>query len=158
MVIENTTDNNPTPRLPHRLPLAIKLLHPDAIAPSYGRLGDAGLDLYACEDTVLLPGEQRVVKTGIALAIPAGAVGLVWDRSGMAAKNGVKTMAGVIDATYRGELGVVMISLRDLAYEIKKGDRIAQLLVQPIFTADISIVDDLDATHRGIDGFGSSGR
>jgi dUTP pyrophosphatase len=136
----------------------VKRLHPDAQLPKYGRPGDAGLDLHAAEDVTLVPHEQRIVKTGIALAIPPGAVGLVWDRSGMAAKNGVKTMAGVIDHTYRGELGVVLVNVTNRPYDVKKGDRVAQLLVQPIHTADVQEVDDLDETNRGDGGFGSSGR
>jgi dUTP pyrophosphatase len=140
------------------IPVKVKLLRPDARAPSYGRPGDAGLDIYACEDTILPPNMQTMVPTGVALAIPEGTVGLVWDRSGMAAKSGIKTMAGVLDSTYRGELKIVLINLRSTPYEVKKGDRIAQLLVQPIHTADIEVVQDLDETHRGEGGFGSSGR
>lgn len=136
----------------------VKLLHPDAKVPSYGRPGDAGLDLCAIEDVTLSPNEQKIVKTGLAIVIPPGTVGLVWDRSGMAAKNGVKSMAGVIDHTYRGELGVVLVNVTKQNYEIKKGDRVAQLLVQPIYTAQVSVVDELDETHRGSGGFGSSGR
>jgi len=140
------------------IPVKIKKLHPDALLPKYGRTGDAGLDLHANETVILPPGEQRMVSTGIALAIPAGTVGLVWDRSGMAAKNGVKTMAGVLDHTYRGELKVVLINLRTTPYEVKQGDRVAQLLVQPVHTAEVQEVEELDDTIRGEGGFGSSGR
>jgi dUTP pyrophosphatase len=140
------------------IPLKIKRLHSDAQVPAYGRPGDAGLDLFSCEDKTLHPGQQHIFKTGLSLAIPPGAVGLVWDRSGMAAKNGVKSMAGVIDANFRGELGVVLMNLTPNAYDVKKGDRIAQLLVQPIHAADIELVDELDETVRADGAFGSSGR
>jgi len=138
--------------------LRVKRLHPDAKLPCYGRPSDAGLDLHAFEDTVLAPNEQQVIKTGIAVAVPEGTVGLVWDRSGMAAKNGIKTMAGVIDCTYRGELVVVLINLRSTPYGIRKGDRVAQLLVQPIITIDVEETTELDETPRGTNKFSSSGR
>lgn len=140
------------------IPVQIKKLTPDATLPAYGRPGDAGLDLVSKEDYTLVPGEQHVFKLGIALAIPEGTVGLVWDRSGMAAKHGIKTMAGVLDHTYRGELGVVLMNIAKHPYEVKKGDRIAQLLIQPIYTAMITEVDELSETIRGEGGFGSSGR
>ncbi|MBR9700687.1 dUTP diphosphatase [Candidatus Woesearchaeota archaeon] len=135
----------------------VKRLIPDAVLPSYGRPGDAGLDLTTIESHILSPGERRMFSTGLAIAVPEGMVGLVWDRSGMAAKNGIKTMAGVIDCTYRGELKIVLLNTTDESYEIKKGDRIAQLLVQPINTVEV-VESDLDDSHRGESGFGSSGR
>ena len=141
-----------------RMDIRIKKLNDDATLPAYGRPGDAGLDLASREDWTLQPGEQHVFKLGIALAIPSGTVGLIWDRSGLAAKHGIKTMAGVLDHTYRGELGVVLMNVSKVPYEVKKGDRIAQLLIQPIHTVSVTEVDDLDETHRGAGGFGSSGR
>jgi dUTP pyrophosphatase len=140
------------------IPIKVKKLRDDAIIPAYGRPGDAGMDLYSVDDATLAPNEQKIIKTGVAIAIPEGTVALFWDRSGMAAKNGVKTMAGVIDCTYRGELGVVLMNLRSTSYEVKKGDRIAQMLVQPIYTAEVHVVDELDETQRGLGSFGSSGR
>ena len=136
----------------------VKKLHPDAQPPRYGRPGDAGLDIHALTDVTIPAGEHAIVQTGIALAVPSGTVGLVWDRSGMAAKHGIKTMAGVLDHTYRGELRIVLLNTSTVPYEVKKGDRIAQLLVQPIITATVTEVEQLDETHRGEDGFGSSGR
>ena len=85
-----------------------KKLHEHAIVPKYAHPGDAGMDFYSCEDCSIKPNERKVVKTGIAMAIPDGFVGLVWDKSGIAAKKGIKTMAGVIDAGYRGEVGIVL--------------------------------------------------
>jgi len=136
----------------------IKRLHPDALVPKYGRPGDAGLDLHALVDVTVAAGERVLVPTGIALAIPVGTVGLVWDRSGMAAKHGMKTMAGVLDHTYRGELKIVLLNTTGAAYEIKKGDRIAQLLIQPIITTEVIEVAELEETVRGDGNFGSSGR
>ena len=138
--------------------IRIKKLHDDVQVPSYGRPGDAGMDIHAREDKTLMPSEQHIFKTGFSLAIPEGYVSLVWDRSGMAAKNGVKVMGGVLDHTYRGEVGVVLINLTQKPYGVKKGDRIAQLLIQPICTVEVEVVDDLEQTHRGEGGFGSSGR
>lgn len=136
----------------------VKRLHPDAIVPKYGRPGDAGLDMHALVDMTVAAGERVMVPTGIALAIPVGTVGLVWDRSGMAAKHGMKTMAGVLDHTYRGELKIVLLNTTGVPYEIHKGDRIAQLLIQPIVTSDVIEVAELEETMRGEGGFGSSGR
>lgn len=136
----------------------VQRLHPDAQLPKYGRPGDAGLDIHALVDLAVAPGERVMVPTGIALAIPPGTVGLVWDRSGMAAKHGIKTMAGVIDHTYRGELKIVLFNTSDAPHQILKGDRIAQLLVQPVITTDVIEVTELDETVRVDGGFGSSGR
>lgn len=140
------------------VPVRIKKVRDDAIVPRYGRPGDAGFDFYSREDVILQPQEQHIFETGIAMAIPEGTVGLVWDRSGMAAKNGVKTMAGVLDHTFRGEIGLVLVNVTKKPYEVKKGDRIAQMLIQPIYTAEISVVDELDSTVRSDGRFGSSGR
>ncbi|HEX2994786.1 MAG TPA: dUTP diphosphatase [Anaerolineales bacterium] len=136
----------------------VKKLIPDAQLPKYGRPGDAGFDLYAAEDMSLAPGKHSLIKTGIAVSIPEGTVGLIWDRSGMAARHGIKTMAGVVDFTYRGEVGVVLINLSQNSYGIKKGDRIAQMLIQPVLHAQVEEVTDLEGTERGASGFGSSGK
>lgn len=136
----------------------IKRLEPTAQLPKYGRPGDAGLDIHSHETHILKPNERKVFKTGFAIAIPEGTVGLVWDRSGMAAKHGIKTMAGVLDHTYRGELGVVLLNTTEEPYEVRQGDRIAQLLVQPIHTAEVEEVPELSETVRGAGRFGSSGR
>jgi dUTP pyrophosphatase len=116
------------------------------------------MDLASREDKTLQQGEQHLFKLGFAMAIPEGTVALVWDRSGMAAKHGIKTMAGVIDCTYRGEVGVVLVNVRKEPYGVKKGDRIAQMLIQPVHTASIEVVEELSETVRGDGGFGSSGR
>jgi dUTP pyrophosphatase len=136
--------------------LKIKRIHPEAKLPSYGHKGDAGLDLFSCADYVLGAGEVKAIQTGIKVAIPRGYVGLIWDKSGISLK-GVHKLAGVVDAGYRGEVQVVMINLRNAPYEIKKGMKIAQMLVQPISEVEVIEAEDLDDTLRGEDGFGSTG-
>lgn len=136
----------------------IKKLKDDAQVPLYKRPGDAAFDLFSCEDWTLQPHEQHIFPIGIAMAIQQGCAGLIWDRSGMGAKHGIKVLGGVIDHTYRGEIGVGLINLTKVPYEVRKGDRIAQMLIQPVYTAELQEVDDLDETARGEGGFGSSGR
>jgi dUTP pyrophosphatase len=140
------------------LTLPVRRLNAGAVLPRYGRLGDAGLDLFSAEHHELAPGTRYVFGTGIAIAVPDGYVGLVWDRSGLAAHGGLTTMGGVIDATYRGEVRVPLLNTGDEPYIVHVGDRIAQLLVQAIPIVEIVEVDALDDTHRGSAGFGSSGR
>lgn len=136
--------------------LKIKRIHPEAKLPSYGHKGDAGLDLFSCADYVLGAGEVKAIQTGIKVAIPRGYVGLIWDKSGISLK-GVHKLAGVVDAGYRGEVQVVMINLGNAPYEIKKGMKIAQMLIQPISEVEVIEAEDLDDTLRGEDGFGSTG-
>ena len=137
--------------------LRIKKLSKSAIIPKYIREGDAAMDLYANEDVVLQPGVQHAVKTGIAMAIPKDHVGLIWDRSGLAVRNGLKTMGGVIDSNYRGEIGVITINLSSEPFKVEKGMRIAQMIIQRVEVMDVEEVNDLDETVRGSDAFGSSG-
>jgi len=136
--------------------LKIRRIHPEAKLPSYGHKGDAGLDLFSCADYVLGAGEVKAIQTGIKVAIPRGYVGLIWDKSGISLK-GVHKLAGVVDAGYRGEVQVVMINLGNTPYEIKKGMKIAQMLIQPINEVKVIEVEDLDDTSRGEGGFGSTG-
>jgi len=136
--------------------LKVKRINPSGKLPSYGHPGDAGLDLFSAEDYILKPDEVRAVPTGIQVAIPRGHVGLIWDKSGISLK-GVHKLAGVVDAGYRGEVQVVMINLGPNPYEIKKGMKIAQMLIQPIVEVDVVEAQDLEETSRGKDGFGSTG-
>jgi len=126
-------------------------------APTYAKKGDAAFDLRSAEEKLLKPGEKHVVKTGLRVAIPEGFVGLVWDRSGLAAKNGIHCLAGVIDCTYRGEVGVVIKNLGHDDFLVEKNMRIAQMLIQPIATATLTEVEELDETVRGAGGFGHTG-
>jgi dUTP pyrophosphatase len=132
-------------------------LHPGATLPTRAHPDDAGLDLYALEDTALAPGQGSLVKTGVAIALPAGHVGLVADRSSLA-RRGLKTAGGVIDAGYRGELGVVLWNISGQPQALKAGERVAQLLVVPIATPAVFETPALDETSRGANGFGSTGR
>jgi len=136
--------------------LKVKRIHPEARLPVYGHPGDAGLDLFSVVDRDLAPGEVFAVPTGIQIAIPPGHVGLVWDKSGISLK-GVHRLAGVVDAGYRGEVQVVMINLGAAPFAVRKGMKIAQLLVQPVAAVGIIECETLDGTPRGEGGFGSTG-
>lgn len=137
----------------------IKILKvdPEAIIPNYAKLGDAGMDFYSAEEAVLKPGERKAVSSGIKMEIPEGYVGLVWDKSGLALNGGIKTMAGVIDSGYRGEIKIVLINLSDKDFEIKKGQKIAQMIVQKFESAETEAADNLSGSERGDGGFGSTG-
>lgn len=137
--------------------LKFKKIYPDAIAPAYGREGDAGMDLYAYEDKELLPGERYTFKTGVAVEIPNGFVMLIWDRSGLAVKHGLTVLAGVVDSNFRGEIGVCILNTANEKYQIKKGDRIAQFLIQPVEKAELEEVPELSETERGDKWQASSG-
>lgn len=137
--------------------IKIKKLHPDAVIPNYAHPGDAGMDLYSIEeDFILRPGERKMVGTGISAELPEGYVALIWDKSGVGSK-GIKRLGGVIDCHYRGEYKVVLINLSNEDYEIKKKQKIAQVLIQKIENPEIEIVEELSETPRGEGGFGSTG-
>ena len=142
--------------------IEVRLLHPDALPPARTRPGDAGSDLRCVEPFRLEPGERAVVPTGVAVAVPEGAAGLVVPRSGLAARHGISVVngPGLIDPSYRGEVKVVLVNLGSEPYEGAPGDRIAQLLLVPCLTPDVRPVDELppSADGRGEAGFGSSGR
>ncbi|MBI2810662.1 MAG: dUTP diphosphatase [Candidatus Melainabacteria bacterium] len=137
--------------------IEILKVSPEAVLPTRAHPDDAGLDLYNLDDVHLEPGMGKTVKTGIALALPAGHVGLVADRSSLG-KKGIKTAGGVIDAGYRGEIHIVLWNLSPEAVQLKRGERIAQLLILPIATPAVQEVSTLDETLRGTKGFGSSGK
>lgn len=138
--------------------LKIKKTHPEAKLPQYATVGDAGMDLFALEETILKPGQFLGVSTGVAFEIPNGYVGLVWDKSSLSIMNGLKTLGGVIDAGYRGEVKVGMINLSDKEYKIEKGHKVAQMLLQKIEHPTIVEVAELSETERGKGGFGSTGK
>ena len=142
------------------LPVPVVRLDPALPLPRYAHPGDAGLDLHAREDVTLGPGERALMPTGVAVAIPDGHVGLVHPRSGLALRHGVSLVntPGTIDAGYRGELQVPLINHdRSAAVTIRRGDRIAQLLVQPVAHAALVEVDELPEAARSAGGFGSTG-
>ncbi|MCM2277919.1 MAG: dUTP diphosphatase [Oligoflexia bacterium] len=128
-----------------------------AVLPTRAHPDDAGMDLYSLEDVELVPGQGQVVKTGIALALPEGYVGLVADRSSLA-KRGVKTAGGIIDAGYRGQVHIVLWNISNAHVALRRHERIAQLLILPVGTPAVVEVSSLDGTARGEKGFGSSGR
>ena len=141
--------------------ILLKLLDDGLAAPRYQRENDAGFDLSSRVDLLLAPGERATIPTGIAMAIPSGFAGFVLPRSGLASRHGIALVnsPGLIDAGYRGEVAVVVINTdRREAFQIRRGDRIAQLVVQRIEEATILQVDDLDETSRGAGGFGSTGK
>lgn len=138
--------------------IKFKRLSKDAIMPSYAHPGDAGLDLYSIENYTLKPGERYAFNMGFALEIPKGYVALVWDKGSLPFKAGVHTLAGVGDSGYRGEYLIILINLGKKSYQIEKGDKIAQLLIQPIVNAKIREVKALSKTSRGEGKLGSTGR
>ena len=144
------------------LDLPVLRLDPDLPLPAYARAGDAGVDLLAREDVTLAPGGGRaVIPTGIAIALPEGYAGFVQPRSGLAAKHGVTCLntPGLIDSGYRGELKVCLINHDpDEPFEVVRGERIAQLVVQAVANVNFVEVEALDETERGDQGYGSSGR
>ena len=138
-------------------PLHIKKLDPSAVTPTKSNSTDAGYDLYAIEDLEIGPHNQKLVKTGISMAIPKGYVGLIWPRSGLAHKHGIDVFAGVIDAGYRGDIGVILYNSKLNHYKVNKGDRVAQILLQKVENFELIEVSELNNTDRDIGGFGSTG-
>ncbi len=139
----------------------VRRLDPELPLPAYARTGDAGLDLLAAEDTSLQPGERAAIPTGLAVAIPEGYAGFVHARSGRALKEGLALVnaPGLIDSGYRGEIKVIVVNLDPRSpVDIKRGDRIAQLVIQPVVAAELEEVDELPGSTRADGGFGSSGR
>ena len=140
--------------------ILIKRLDPTVPLPSYAKAGDAGADLATRIDFTINPGERMLVPTGISIALPNGYVALVHPRSGLAIKHGISMVntPGTVDAGYRGELQVILIN-HDLTQPVsfKKGDRIAQLVIQKLERADFVEVSDLPGSDRAAGGFGSTG-
>jgi dUTP pyrophosphatase len=140
--------------------LEVRRLDPDLPVPSYAHPGDAGIDLYAADTTSIAPGARALVPTGVALAIPEGWVGLVHPRSGLAVEHGVTVLnaPGTIDAGYRGEVKVLLVNHGEGAFEVRHGQRVAQLLLVRVGRAEVRDVERLDVTVRSDGGFGSTGR
>ena len=136
--------------------LKIKKLRVDAILPTRAHHDDAGADLYSCGDWEIAPGTRVVIPTGVALQIEDGYVGLIWDKSGIGAK-GLKSLGGVLDAGYRGEIFVTLHNLSDVPYLFSHGHKIAQLLIQKVEFPELEEVTELDNSKRGDKGFGSTG-
>lgn len=144
-----------------KIKIEFQKLNPDAIVPSYGTSFAAGADLYSADDdTVINPGDTAFIHTGLALAIPAGLVGLIYARSGMACKRGIApaNKVGVIDSDYRGEIIVALHNHGKDEVTVVKGERVAQIVFTPYYAADFLETDELPETTRGTGGFGSTGR
>jgi dUTP pyrophosphatase len=139
--------------------LRVKKLDERAKLPSYAHPGDAGLDFFALDDFVVPAGKQTSnIRTGVSIAIPDGFVGLFWDKSGLGSKNGLKVMAGVIDSGYRGELLLSLFNTSNQDYHFKAGDKVMQLVIQPVVSAQIIETENLPDSARGEGGFGSTGK
>lgn len=158
------------------LKIQITKLHPDAIIPAYATPGSVGMDLYALSDYTVNSGERVMARTGVAIALPDGFEATIRPRSGNAWKHGVTVMnsPGTVDSDYRGELKVCLVKLSNVqikhgpgatftqhsdghTFAIRKGDRIAQLVITPVLRASLQEVEKLDETVRGEGGFGSTG-
>jgi dUTP pyrophosphatase len=140
--------------------LPVRRLRDDAVLPSRAYPGDAGLDLAACEEWEVGPGQRAVVSTGLAVAIPEGYAGFVLPRSGLARRHGITIVntPGLIDSGYRGEVQVTLLNTDAAeAFRVEPGMRVAQLVVLAVPEARLVEVDELPATERGAGGFGSSG-
>jgi dUTP pyrophosphatase len=126
--------------------------------PRYAHSGDVGLDLFSLEDYELSPGERKIFMLGFALEFPAGYAAIVKDKGSLPMKAGIHTMGGVFDAGYRGEYNVNLINLGQESYVIKKGDKIAQLVIYPVALAELEEIESLSDSVRGEGRFGSTGR
>jgi len=150
--------SEPTPD--HTVEIALRRLDPELPAPAYAHPGDAGADLLTTVDVTLAPGERALVPTGIAIALPHGYVALVHPRSGLAARHGLSIVntPGTVDAGYRGEIKVLLINLdQHDPIVLRRGDRVAQLVIQRVETARFVDVEVLPESVRGAGGYGSTG-
>lgn len=135
----------------------IKRLKENAIIPSYAHAGDAGMDLYSVENYIVAGGERTLVSTGISMELPSGYFASIRGKSGLAYKKGISILGGVIEYGYTGEYGVIVLNTGDEDFEIRAGDKIAQVVISPVSTAEIEEVDSLKDSERGNDAFGSTG-
>lgn len=138
--------------------LKITKLHPDAKIPQYAHHNDAGMDLFCVEEVTIKPGERLQIKTGIAMEIPDGYVGLIWDKSGLSHKFGLRTLGGVVDSGYRGEILIGMYNLGTEPYVFEVGNKVAQMLIQKVEQPSIIEVESLSESVRGDKAFGSTGK
>lgn len=140
----------------------VKKLKPNAVLPTYGSAEAAGADLYACLESsvVIQPGESAFIPTGLSMELPKGYAGLIYARSGLACKRGLApaNKVGVVDSDYRGEFIVVLYNHGSVPQEISHGERIAQLVITPVFTPGFTEVAELTDTERSAGGFGSTGK
>lgn len=138
--------------------MKIQLINEHAKIPTRGTPYSAGYDLYSTENFVILPGDRHLFKTGLKMEIPIGLYGRIAPRSGLAYKNGIDVLAGVIDSDYRNDVGVILINLSTDPVEIKLGDKIAQIIFETHHEQQFETVSSLTDTVRGTGGFGSTGK
>ncbi len=143
-----------------RFVVRLKRLHPEARLPRYEHPGDSGADLFSVADLTLAPLERAAVPTGLAAEVPDGYELQVRPKSGLALASGITVLntPGTVDAGYRGEIRVILVNLGSEPYEVRKGQKIAQLVVAPVIRAELTEVADLSPTERGAGGFGSTGK
>ena len=136
-----------------------KRVHPDAVLPGYAKPGDAGMDRRSVDELAGPPRGRALVRTGLVMALPPGYEAQVRPRSGLALKSGITVLntPGTIDSGYRGEVGVILFNTTDEPFAVRKGDRIAQLVVAAVVEAQVAEVAELGETERGAGGFGSTG-
>ncbi len=137
----------------------IKKMREDAKIPEYSHEGDSGMDLYASEDLTIMPGERKLVGTGIKIALPRGIEAQVRPKSGLAVNSGITVLntPGTIDSGYRGEIKVILVNLGNKAFKVGKGKKIAQMVFARVEFPEVSLVEKLDETKRNGGGFGSTG-
>lgn len=138
--------------------LKVKKIHPEAKLPVYARGGDAGMDIFVNEELTIKPGETAGVKSGLAFEVPRGCVGLLWDKSGLSIKYGIKILGGVLDSGFRGEVIVGVINLGKEPYTFEKGHKLTQLLIQPVESVEVEETETLSDSERGEGGLGSTGK
>lgn len=136
----------------------IKKLEEQAVLPQYASVGDAGMDLFSLEEVFVENGKRAKIKTGIAMEIPHDYVGFIWDKSSIGINNGLKTLGGVVDSGYRGEVLVGIVNLSSEDFKVEKGQKIAQMIIQKKEEVEIKEVLELNDSERGENGFGSSGK
>ncbi|MGI6539007.1 MAG: dUTP diphosphatase [Caldicoprobacterales bacterium] len=139
--------------------LKVMRIHPNAILPEYAHPGDAGLDLFSIEEAVLSPGDSKLIRTGIKIELPKGTEAQIRPRSGLALKHQITILntPGTVDEGYRGEIGVIIINHGKADFQVKKGMKIAQMVIKPVLHVEIEEVSRLTNSQRGEGGFGSSG-
>ena len=139
--------------------LRFRKVHPDAVLPSYAHPSDAGMDVRSVDDLTIAPGKRALVHTGLVMLLPPKYEAQVRPRSGLALKSGVTVLntPGTIDSGYRGEVGVILANFGDADFQVKKGDKIAQIVIAPVTQPEIVETDFIDETDRGTGGFGSTG-
>ena len=137
--------------------VSYKLLTETAQMPFKAHRSDAGFDLFADEEAWVFARERQTIKTGISFDMPENMAGLIWPRSGLSVKKGIDVLAGVVDSGYRGEVMVCLYNTGDKILQVKRGDRIAQIIFQEVPEVGITVIDSLGSSQRGSNGFGSTG-